>query len=58
MKITILILFPLGLGVIAYAMTMAERRRPVPSFVAPEWATDRYGRAFPANFNPPTAPQP
>lgn len=56
MKAAILILFPLGLVAIAYACTMQERRRPVPVFTAPEWATDRYGRSFPTNFNPPANP--
>lgn len=58
MKAATLILLPLGLVAIAYAVTLTERSRPVPPFVTPEWATDRYGRQYPANFNPPPAAMP
>ena len=54
MNAATLILLPLGLVAIAYAVTLTERSRPVPPFVTPEWATDRYGRPFPTNFNPPS----
>ena len=54
MNAAIMSLLPLGLIVIAYGVTLTERSRPVPPFVTPEWATDRYGRQYPANFNPPT----
>jgi hypothetical protein len=53
MNAATLILLPLGLVAIAYAVTLTEWSRPVPPFVTPEWATDRYGRQYPANFNPP-----
>ena len=53
MNAAFFVLLPLGLIAIVYAVTMEERRRPVPPFVAPAWATDRYGRPYPANFNPP-----
>jgi hypothetical protein len=53
MKAATLILLPLGLVAIAYVVTLTERSRPVPPFTAPEWATDRDGRQYPANFNPP-----
>jgi hypothetical protein len=53
MNAAIMSLLPLGLIVIAYGITLTERSRPVPPFVTPEWATDRYGRQYPANFNPP-----
>jgi hypothetical protein len=56
MNAAILILLPLGLVAIAYVVTLTERSRPVPPFVTPEWATDRYGRPFPTNFNPPSHP--
>lgn len=56
MNAATLILLPLGLVAIAYAVTLTERSRPVPPFVTPEWATDRYGRPFPTNANPPANP--
>jgi len=53
MNAATLILLPLGLVAIAYVMALTERSRPAPPFTAPKWATDRYGRQYPANFNPP-----
>jgi hypothetical protein len=58
MKAATLILLPLGLVAIAYVVTLTERRRPVPPFVTPKWAADRYGRQYPANFNPPPSDNP
>jgi hypothetical protein len=55
MNAAIMSLLPLGLIVIAYGVTLTERSRPVQPFVTPEWATDQYGRQYPANFNPPPA---
>ena len=58
MNAAILILLPLGLAVIAYGLTLMEMSRQVPPFVTPKWAADRYGRQYPANFNPPPAAMP